>query len=114
MRSLLFFLIFLVSISFHSHSQTDSPIKISKFELKKVKLLSELITTIPKGCQIVSTEFLLHVGGNICVHESKNDQLDSLTLSYFSRVDKKSKIYIDIFLSCPQKKSYNSTVKLID
>ena len=114
MRSFAVFLFLLLNFVVNSQNLTASPIKISRSQLEKAKLVSELCTTIPKNCKIVSTEIISHVGGNVRVSETKGDQLDSTSLSYFSKIDKKSKIYFDVYLICPDKRAYSSILKLTD
>jgi hypothetical protein len=100
MKSLLLMFFFLVSGMIFS--QKKEVVKMTRTQLNKVNLLSELVKIQAKNPKAISYEVLAKVRGKLVSTEARGDSLSSNVKAIFNGADVGSKIYFDTLID-PKK-----------
>lgn len=93
MKKLILLSALCISTFMFSQKVENKKLEISKTKLLKVKVLSDLITNLPKSETIISYEMVYKSEGKVV---SAAKKVDDLIKEITEKVDTKSSIYLDI------------------
>lgn len=101
MKSILSCLLLIASFVMQAQEKTDavkgtSTYTISKTELSKVKLLSDLIPNLRENYSYVKYEITYKIGETVMVSSGTGNELKEKEINSMSKVKINSKMYIDV------------------
>lgn len=97
-NNLIILLCLLTSLGFSQKKETEA-VKLKKAKLIEMKLLSDFVAVVPKDFKTIRGEFVCKKEGKVISQEIKNDTINEVIRTTFTKIDVGSKLYLDLFVN---------------